>query len=224
MAHAPSRHHGLDHLARAGARARRAARLPRRQLRERFADVARRRWAPHARMAAAPGRRLPSPSQVSPYDLWETVVSQLSLAGDPHALRLGDEVRPLTALWDGLECYAAHGDEPEPQQLATTAGSCSAGLPTGSDSSITTRSATRGSGQTAASRSSRSCSRSSTPNASRCPRSIAPRRIARLVVPRRNRSSPSIARNAMSSQRCAPANGCGSASRAKKPTADVSSG
>ena len=63
-----------------------------------------------------------APSQVSPYDLWETVVSQLSLAGDPHALRLGDEVRPLTAIWDGLECYAAHGDEPEPQQLATSAG------------------------------------------------------------------------------------------------------
>jgi len=62
-----------------------------------------------------------APAQVSPYDLWETVVSQLSLAGDPHALRLGDEVRPLTALWDGLECYAAHGDEPEPQQLAATA-------------------------------------------------------------------------------------------------------
>ena len=32
-------------------------------------------------------------------------------------------------------------------------------------------------------------------------------------------ASPSIARNARSSQRCAPASGCGSASRAKKPTA-----
>ena len=62
-----------------------------------------------------------APAQLSPYDLWETVVAQLSLAGDPHALRLGDEVRPLTALWDGLECYAAHGDEPEPQTLATIA-------------------------------------------------------------------------------------------------------
>jgi hypothetical protein len=62
-----------------------------------------------------------APAQVSPYDLWEAVVSQLSLAGDPHALRLGGEVRPLTALWDGLECYAAHGDEPEPQQLANIA-------------------------------------------------------------------------------------------------------
>jgi hypothetical protein len=62
-----------------------------------------------------------APAQLSPYDLWETVVSQLSLAGDPHALRLGSEVRPLTALWDGLECYAAHGEEPEPQTLATVA-------------------------------------------------------------------------------------------------------
>ena len=58
---------------------------------------------------------------MSPYDLWETVVAAALAAGDPHALRLGEEVRPLTALWDGLECYAAHGDEPEPQQLATTA-------------------------------------------------------------------------------------------------------
>ncbi|GIU88985.1 MAG: hypothetical protein KatS3mg010_0084 [Acidimicrobiia bacterium] len=36
--------------------------------------------------------------------------------------------------------------------------------------------------------------------------------------------SPEIARNARSSQRCAPASGCGSESRAKKPTARVSSG
>ena len=49
------------------------------------------------------------------------VAGYRSLAGDPHALRLGDEVRPLTALWDGLECYAAHGDEPEPKTLATIA-------------------------------------------------------------------------------------------------------
>jgi hypothetical protein len=62
-----------------------------------------------------------APAGVSPYDLWESVVSQLSLAGDPHALRLGNEVRPLTALWDGLECYAAYGEEPEPQTLAATA-------------------------------------------------------------------------------------------------------
>jgi hypothetical protein len=62
-----------------------------------------------------------APGNLSPYDLWEAVVSQLSLAGDPHSLRLGGEVRPLTALWDGLECYEAYGEEPEPQQLASAA-------------------------------------------------------------------------------------------------------
>jgi hypothetical protein len=62
-----------------------------------------------------------APTGLSTYDLWETVVGQLSAHADPHALRLGDEVRPLTGLWDGLECYAAYGDDIEPQQLASTA-------------------------------------------------------------------------------------------------------
>jgi hypothetical protein len=61
------------------------------------------------------------PRGCSHNDLWETVVGQLSLAGDPHALRLGDEVRPLTALWDGLECFAAYGDDIEPATLAARA-------------------------------------------------------------------------------------------------------
>jgi hypothetical protein len=62
-----------------------------------------------------------APAGLSTYDLWETVVGQLSAHADPHALRLGDEVRPLTGLWDGLECYAAYGDDIEPQQLASAA-------------------------------------------------------------------------------------------------------
>ncbi len=49
------------------------------------------------------------------------MAGQLSAHADPHALRLGDEVRPLTGLWDGLECYAAYGDDIEPQQLASAA-------------------------------------------------------------------------------------------------------
>ncbi len=61
------------------------------------------------------------PAGLSTYDLWETVVAQLSARGDPHALHLGKEVRPLTGLWDGLECYAAYGDDIEPQQLVTSA-------------------------------------------------------------------------------------------------------
>jgi hypothetical protein len=61
------------------------------------------------------------PRGLSHNDLWETVVGQLSLTGDPHALRLGEEVRPLTALWDGLECFAAYGDDVEPATLAARA-------------------------------------------------------------------------------------------------------
>jgi hypothetical protein len=61
------------------------------------------------------------PAGVSTYDIWEEIVGQLSAAADPHALRLGSEVRPLTAIWDGLECYAAYGEELEPQQLAAAA-------------------------------------------------------------------------------------------------------
>ena len=37
------------------------------------------------------------------------------------ALRLGTETRPLTSLWDGLECFAAYGDDIEPAVLATDA-------------------------------------------------------------------------------------------------------
>ena len=46
---------------------------------------------------------------------------QLSSTADPHALHLGKEVRPLTAMWDGLECYAAYGEELEPQELVSLA-------------------------------------------------------------------------------------------------------
>lgn len=61
------------------------------------------------------------PRPLSHYDVWEAVVGQLSRGADAHALHLGDEVRPLTSLWDGLECFAAYGDEVEPAQLARAA-------------------------------------------------------------------------------------------------------
>src|SRR4051812_33880769 len=46
------------------------------------------------------------PKGLSHYDLWEQVVQGLSSGADTHALPLGDDVRPVTSLWDGLECYA----------------------------------------------------------------------------------------------------------------------
>jgi hypothetical protein len=61
------------------------------------------------------------PAGVSTYDIWESVVAQLSAHTDAHALHLGDEVRPLTGLWGGLECYAAYGDDIEPQRLVRAA-------------------------------------------------------------------------------------------------------
>lgn len=71
------------------------------------------------RLHPVAGYRTPKGS--SHYDVWETVVAQLSQGVDPHALRIGDEVRPLTSMWDGLEAFAAYGDEVEPAQLATLA-------------------------------------------------------------------------------------------------------
>jgi hypothetical protein len=62
-----------------------------------------------------------TPHPLSHYDVWEATVDALTNGADPHALHLGDETRPLTSLWDGLECFAAYGDEVEPQRLAALA-------------------------------------------------------------------------------------------------------
>jgi hypothetical protein len=61
-------------------------------------------------------------SGVSHYDLWETVVAALANGADPDGIPLGTEHRPLGSLWDGLECFAAYGDDVEPAPLARAAG------------------------------------------------------------------------------------------------------
>ena len=58
------------------------------------------------------------PAGCSHYDLWETVVTQLSQGADAQELRLGNEARALNGLWDGLEAFPAYGDEIEPARLA----------------------------------------------------------------------------------------------------------
>jgi hypothetical protein len=68
-----------------------------------------------------PVARYQPPRGCSHYDIWEAVVDQLMQNADEHSLRLGEEVRPLAGLWDGLECFAAYGDDIEPPQLAATA-------------------------------------------------------------------------------------------------------
>ena len=60
------------------------------------------------------------PKGVGPYDLWDEVTGQLAAGSDPASLPLGEERRPLTSLWDGLECYPV--DDPiEPVPLAAAA-------------------------------------------------------------------------------------------------------
>ena len=61
------------------------------------------------------------PRGLSHYDAWEQVVAGLSAGADPDRLALGDERRPLTDLWDGLECFPAYGDDVEPANLASAA-------------------------------------------------------------------------------------------------------
>jgi hypothetical protein len=61
------------------------------------------------------------PAGLSHYDLWESVVAALAVDADPASLPLGDERRPLTSLWDGLECFAAYDAAPEPAPLAAAA-------------------------------------------------------------------------------------------------------
>jgi len=72
------------------------------------------------RLHPAAGYR--APEGLSHYDVWETVATALAQGADPAALALGSEVLDLTRLWEGLECFAAYGDEIEPAILATAAG------------------------------------------------------------------------------------------------------
>jgi len=59
------------------------------------------------------------PRSVSHYDVWEMVTGALATGGD--AFDLGSERRTTASLWDGLECFAAYGDDVEPQTLAAAA-------------------------------------------------------------------------------------------------------
>jgi hypothetical protein len=57
------------------------------------------------------------PTPLSHYDVWEAVTDALRAGNDAHALRLGEETRPLTSVWDGLESFAAYGEDLEPPRL-----------------------------------------------------------------------------------------------------------
>lgn len=61
------------------------------------------------------------PQGLSHYDLWERVVDEIAAGRDADALGLGAETRPLAAVWDGLECFPAYGDDLEPATLSRRA-------------------------------------------------------------------------------------------------------
>ena len=71
-------------------------------------------WRLHPVAAYRPPAGMPAD------ELFETVVAQL-VDGDPAPLALGRDRRPLTSLWDGLECFAAYDDDLEPAVLARCA-------------------------------------------------------------------------------------------------------
>ena len=62
-----------------------------------------------------------APRHVSHHDLWDVVISALRAGAPVDALALGDGPRPLTSLWEGLECFPAYGEDVEPAVLARAA-------------------------------------------------------------------------------------------------------
>lgn len=78
------------------------------------------------RLHPAAGFRIPS--GCSHHDLWDEAQEAAATLADGHpaggggdSLAIGEERRPLTSLWDGLECFPAYGDEFEPAVLAARA-------------------------------------------------------------------------------------------------------
>jgi hypothetical protein len=61
------------------------------------------------------------PGGLSHYDLWERVVDEIAAGRSADVLQLGDETRQLAAVWDGLECFPAYGDDLEPATLSRRA-------------------------------------------------------------------------------------------------------
>jgi len=69
-----------------------------------------------------PAAGFAQPGTLSPYDLWDEVVGAISSGTDPAALALGGTTVALAALWDGLECFPAYGDDLEPMAVVQRAG------------------------------------------------------------------------------------------------------
>jgi len=62
-----------------------------------------------------------TPRDASPYELFDEVVAALAAGAPLDAIPIGRQRRALPSLWEGLECFPAYGDEPEPAVLAGAA-------------------------------------------------------------------------------------------------------
>ena len=140
------RDHRVDDLARARARARRAARPPRRQLPQRLADVVGGRRSGHPRMAAASGRRVPRAGRR--VDVRPLGVDRRAALGHRRSARAAPRRRGAAAHRDVGRPRVLRGVRrrtPSSRSSSRPRRRRSSGAPpTGSASSTTTRSATRG--------------------------------------------------------------------------------
>ena len=62
-----------------------------------------------------------TPADCSHYDVWDAVVGALASTVNAEHVPVGSERLALDAVWDGLECFPAYGDEVEPPLLAAMA-------------------------------------------------------------------------------------------------------
>ena len=226
--HAPRRDHRLDDLARARARARRATRPARRQLPQRLADVAGGRRADHARVEAASGRRIPSAGRY--VDLRPLGDDRGAALGRRRSARAAPRRRSAAAHRDVGRARVLRGVRRGPRTAAargggdgatrTRARSIRAGRSRGGRRRVGAGQR-RGVDRRAAARAARSA-RSNITTGPLLLRQARPGRVAGLVVPggelfavdRGTRCRASGARRRAAA----------GARRAKKPTADVSSG
>lgn len=69
-----------------------------------------------------PAASYTTPLGLSHYEVWEAVTAALAADADPSALAVGDDVRSLASIWEGLECFPAYPDEVESLEPAELRG------------------------------------------------------------------------------------------------------
>ena len=126
-------------------------------------DTGRARWS-RARVAPAPGRRLPDAGELSHYDVWESVVSALAQGAEPTRCRSARSASLSRASGTGSSASPPTETRSSPRRSRPPPARSSDARPTRAGSPTTTPSVTRGRRPPARCRSSGCCSSSSGPN------------------------------------------------------------